>query len=37
MAAINNLQGHIVKDGKVVYSEELRPRLFFIFILIIFL
>jgi len=29
MSAINNLKGHIVKDGKVVYSEELEPHIIF--------
>lgn len=29
MSAINNLKGHIVKDGKVVYSEEIENGLIF--------
>jgi len=29
MTALNNLKGHIVRDGKVVYSEELEPKLQF--------
>lgn len=29
MTAINNLKGHIVRDGKVVYSEDLEPGLIF--------
>lgn len=30
MTAINNLKGHIVNDGEVVYSEELKPNLHFV-------
>lgn len=33
MSAINNLKGHLVKDGKVVYSEQLEPGLHFMVIL----
>ena len=33
MAAINNLKGHIVKDGKVIYSEQLENGLHFVVIL----
>lgn len=29
MSAINNLKGHIVKDGKVVYSEQIENGLHF--------
>jgi hypothetical protein len=29
MTAINNLKGHIVRDGSIVYQEELRPNLYF--------
>lgn len=29
MTSINNLQGHKVKDGKVVYSEEIEPKIVF--------
>ena len=30
MTAINNLAGHVVSNGKVVYSEQLRPHLHFV-------
>lgn len=29
MAALNNLKGHIVKEGKIVYSEKLEDDLYF--------
>jgi len=29
MSAINNLKGHIIKDGKVVYSEQIENGLHF--------
>lgn len=29
MTAINNLKGHIVKDGSILYIEELEPNLYF--------
>ena len=28
MAAINNLRGHLVKDGRVVYSEKIKDGLY---------
>lgn len=33
MSAINNLKGHIVKDGKVVYSEQIENGLHFAVVL----
>lgn len=33
MTAINNLKGHIIKDGKVVYSEQLENNLHFAVVL----
>lgn len=33
MSSINNLQGTIIKDGKVVYSEKLQDELYFAVIL----
>lgn len=29
MSAINNLKGHLVKDGKVIYSEQIESGLWF--------
>lgn len=28
MASTNNLKGHIVKDGRVIYSEQIKDRLY---------
>lgn len=33
MSAINNLKGTVVKDGKIVYSEKLKDKLFFLVIM----
>lgn len=33
MSAINNLKGHIVKDGKIVYSEQIENNLHFAVVL----
>lgn len=33
MSAINNLKGHIIKDGKVVYSEQIENGLHFAVVL----
>lgn len=33
MSAINNLKGHIIKDGKVVYLEQIENSLHFAVVL----